>query len=114
MLPLEFIESMTCLYRAFGLISKIMLSIYNELDLDESIDREMLKLKKAITGRCGQLRIKKRRKASVNLNEYQLFIKRNIRKYRKKHYDLAYKDVFKALVKEWKEKDESKHGSQSF
>lgn len=103
MLPPEFVESMGCLYRAFGLISKIMLSIYNELDLDEGTHRELLKLRKAITGRCGQLCTNKRIKAARNLTEYQLFIKRNIRRYRKKHYDLAYKDVFRALAKDWKE-----------
>lgn len=114
MLPPEFVESMACLHRAFRLISKIMFSIYNELDLDEGTHTEILRLKKAITGRCSQLRISKRRIATRSPCELHLFIKRNMRKYRKKHYSLAYRDVFKLMINEWKEmkrREESKDES---
>lgn len=110
MVPVEFLQANGYLYKAFKIISKIMKSVYNETEVEKSVVADMEKLRKAVLRRSrSNISIRKVEKAKDSsrigrrkLGKFHAFMKKNIRRYRKKHYDLSQKEVFKILVMEWK------------
>lgn len=110
MLPPEFLESAGYLYKAFKIVSGIMKSVYNETEVDKNVVMDIKKLKKVIIRRSrSSISIRKvetRHKKHANhrkRDDLKSFLKKNIKRYRKKYYDLPYKDVFTILMKKWKE-----------